>query len=233
MTPPLPCRRRIPSLIGRMSPILLTLFLVGCAPRVVTWDPSSSPGVSQPEVSGARVDRRLSKALRKAIGVARKLLGREELRYRGRDFRDDCSGLVTGCYTVAGLELIDAEAKGSSGTALIYDTLKRRNQVFTEGLPRPGDLVFFHDTWDSNGDGQRGDQFTHVALVEKVYPSGVVGILHFATRQVRRGRLDPHRPSLHQDPVTKEIVNDWMRRKRYAGEDRLLSGELFFSYGRP
>lgn len=165
--------------------------------------------------------------------LARRQLGRSDLRHGAQDWRDDCSGLVTGCFAVAGVEVLSPSARGTSGTALLYATMEERGAVFADGVPRAGDLVFFDDTWDADGDGRRGDRLTHVGLVERVRADGVVEFLHYLGGAVKRGRLDPTRPGVHRDPATGEVVNDWLRRRTRADVDRLLAGELFAGYGRP
>ena len=91
--------------------------------------------------------------------------------------------------------------------------------------PRPGDLAFFHDTFDRDGDGRRGDRFTHVALVEAVDGPRVV-LIHRGSRGIQRLAMNLAR---RHDPAE----NGWLRKRR-AGDPpggRFLSGELFAAYG--
>ncbi|MCK6529969.1 CHAP domain-containing protein [Myxococcota bacterium] len=165
--------------------------------------------------------------------LARGLLGRSDLRIGARDLRDDCSGLVIGCFAASGTTIVDPAVPAPSGTAALHDSLASRGRTFRDGPPRAGDLVFFDDTWDADGDGARGDRLTHVGIVEGVSKEGVVRFLHYASGEVRRGRLDPGRPALHADPATGEEVNSWLRRRSHPEETGLLAGELFAGYGRP
>ena len=90
--------------------------------------------------------------------------------------------------------------------------------------PRPGDLVFFHDTYDRDRNGRGGDRFTHVGLVEAV-DGDAVAILHRGGR-VERIRMDLARPS---DPAANDPVR--VARRRDARGTRYLAGELFAAYG--
>ena len=82
--------------------------------------------------------------------------------------------------------------------------------------PRPGDLAFFHDTYDRNRDGRANDPYTHVALVEAVDGAAV----HAAPPRTRaassasawtsRGRRTP-------------AANDPVRARRARGEPRALA----------
>jgi hypothetical protein len=92
-------------------------------------------------------------------------------------------------------------------------------------LPRPGDLAFFHDTYDRNRDGRRNDRFTHVALVEAVEGAAVL-LLHRGSRGIERVRMDLGRPSDRRanDPVRPARRGDPPRSRR-------LAGELFAGYG--
>jgi hypothetical protein len=91
--------------------------------------------------------------------------------------------------------------------------------------PQPGDLVFFHDTYDRNRDGRLGDEWTHVALVEAV-DGDRVWIIHRGGSRIVRLLMDRAHPD-------DEGVNDPVRMKarRDPPGTRYLTGELFAGYG--
>lgn len=135
----------------------------------------------------------------------------------GRPFAEDCSGFVLAAWRAAGVAPRLAAARSRSES--LY-----RASVRVEA-PRPGDLAFFHHTWDRNRDGRANDPFSHVALVEEVRGSAVI-LLHRGSRGVERVRMDLSRPSDRR-------ANDPVRALR-RGEDRslrVLAGELFAGYG--
>ena len=94
---------------------------------------------------------------------------------------------------------------------------------------RPGDLAFFHNSWDRNGNKLRDDRFTHVALVERVADDGTIRLLHFASGKVKRDVMNLRHKNTARDPDTGETLNSYLRR----GGGKVLTGQLFFRFGRP
>jgi hypothetical protein len=91
--------------------------------------------------------------------------------------------------------------------------------------PRPGDLAFFHDTYDRNRDGKLGDRFTHVAVVEQVQGGRVV-LVHRNGSRVERLHMHLGRPE-------DAGANDQLRVKKRGDVPgtRYLAGELFAAFG--
>jgi hypothetical protein len=138
-------------------------------------------------------------------------------RHLGRAWRGDCSDFVERAHAEAGLALAPLPARSAS------EGLWRASRPVER--PRPGDLAFFHDTFDRDGDGRRGDRFTHVALVEAVDGPRVV-LVHRGSRGIQRLAMNLSR---RHDPAENGYL-----RKRRAGDlpgQRFLSGELFAAYG--
>ena len=50
--------------------------------------------------------------------------------------------------------------------------------------PEPGDIVFFDNTWDRNGNGRWDDDLTHMGVVVAVDRNGTISYLH---NHLRRG----------------------------------------------
>lgn len=191
----------------RRLPILLAaLLLVGCATRRVA--PRNDP-------------------VRTVLEVATSLLGAERIRVHGTPYRSDCSGFVGAAFTAAGVPLLDPEGGGGSGTERIYRSVRRK--LGRRAALEPGDLVFFHNTYDRNGNGLRDDRFTHVGIVERVDRDGTVTFFHFGSGRVKRDVLNLDRPDLARDPNSGKVLNSYLRR----GSGRVLSGQLFFRAARP
>lgn len=160
----------------------------------------------------------------------------------GRErFNADCSGFVQAVYEAEGVplrRLSAAAAPGErSGVAAIYRAVQRYGVVFGGGgaWPEPGDLVFWHDTYDRNRDGTRGDRFTHVGIVERV-ERGTVVFVHRGGRSVARGVMTPDRPAEATDgerDLNSAIRSSARgRRGRPGGQEKLLAGALFAGYAR-
>ncbi|MGH7209603.1 MAG: hypothetical protein ACREIL_09495, partial [Nitrospiraceae bacterium] len=88
---------------------------------------------------------------RTAIGF----LGRSRIAVDGRRFTYDCAGLARGVYFSQGVDLYDGlgELKGGNGVGRIYGHVMQHGRIHYGPTVHPGDLVFFHNTWDFNGDG--------------------------------------------------------------------------------
>lgn len=137
-------------------------------------------------------------------------------RHLGHAFDGDCSAFVRRSYAEAGLALPTVPARSASES--LYRALHPVRR------PRPGDLAFFHDSFDRNGDGRGGDRFTHVALVEEV-DGAAVALIHRTSRGIERLSMNLSHP---HDPAE----NGWLRKRRTADLPslRYLSGELFAGY---
>jgi hypothetical protein len=98
--------------------------------------------------------------------------------------------------------------------------------------PAPGDLVFFDDTWDRNGNGRRDDRLTHLGLVEWVDVDGTVTFLHRGGHGVVRAWLAPRRPDQAQAGDGRTINSPLRVRASRDDHGPALAGELFVGYGR-
>jgi hypothetical protein len=138
--------------------------------------------------------------------------------YLGGRFADDCSSFVRRVMREAGVELgpLPSARTMSESLHLVSRDVK---------VPRPGDLIFFHDTFDRNRDGKLGDRWTHVALVEAVEGSRV-WILHRGGKGIIRLRMDRARP--HDDDANDKIRK---RTRKDPPGTRYLTSELFAGYG--
>ena len=165
-----------------------------------------------------------------AVALARRLVGRRTVSWPGQTFPDDCSGLVLGIYASVGMPLGRLSEPGDNAVTALYRFALAHGRVFTAGAPAPGDLVFFHDTYDQNGDGLVDDGLTHVALVEAVEEDGTVLIIHRVRRGVMRYRMNLRRPELRTDPRTGRPLNDYLRGSSGTGRP-VLTAQLFAAYG--
>jgi hypothetical protein len=203
-------------------PLVLVLATWGCATAPVRDPPTPSPVVAptQPPPPDAR---------QQAVALARRLLGRRTVSWPGQGFPDDCSGLVEGIYASVGVPLQGAAQRGDNGVTGLYRYAQARGRIFSSGVPLPGDLVFFRDTYDQNRDGVLDDGLTHVALVESVSEDGTVAIIHRVRRGVMRYRMNLGHPEMHTDPQTGQIFNDYLRGSTGASRP-VLTAQLFFAF---
>ncbi len=112
----------------------------------------------------------------------------------------------------------------------LFEKLTATAQVVEHKAARPGDLVFFRDTADLNGNGKPDDGVTMVGVVERVEGSRVVFIAQRANK-VRRMAVDPTQPLVVRD-AKDEVVNT--RLVRWPGSQvPLTTGQCLTGYLRP
>jgi hypothetical protein len=202
---------------------LALLLLAACgAPARSLW-----PG---PDDAFVQLQARLAARAASLVGHT----GRFEA--HGERFNRDCTGFVQAVYALEGVPLralMREAAPGERfGVAAAYRTMQRFGAVFGGGgaWPAPGDLVFWHDTYDRNRNGKADDPFTHIGVVEYVV-DGTVVFLHRGSSGVARGAMTPDRPA--ERSTDGVVVNSPLRARnpRLRGMP-VLAGALFAGYGR-
>jgi NlpC/P60 family len=161
---------------------------------------------------------------------ADRLVGHHSLAEVTHRYPDDCSGLVRYVYATAGLALAPGSGDGGSVAAALYRQFRSRGSV-RQRTARPGDLVFFRDTWDRNGDGKTDDGITHVGLVDAVGRDGSVSFVHRDHQGIVRSRLDLRHPHLRRDSAGF-LRNDVLRRAK-PGQHAASAGDLLAGFASP
>ena len=158
--------------------------------------------------------------VRRAVG----LLGTEVIPAR---VPNDCSGLVRAAYHTVGVELLShGPWREENAVSAIYRRARDAGAVH-HGVPQVGDLIFFRETYDRNGDGLRNDGLTHIGIVEKVARDGTVTFVHRVGPGVKRGRVNPFFPKVRVRHG--RVLNDTLRRGDER-EDARLTSDLFAGY---
>jgi cell wall-associated NlpC family hydrolase len=151
-------------------------------------------------------------------------------------FNADCTGLVQAVYEAEGVPLRammqQAAPRERSGVVAAFRAMEAYGTVFGGGgeWPAPGDLVFWHDTYDRNRNGHPDDRFTHVGIVEYV-ADGTVVFVHRGGKTVARGAMTPERPD--EAKAGGIVLNSSLRSKNpRLAHVPALAGALFAGYGR-
>ncbi len=129
--------------------------------------------------------------------------------------RNDCSGLVESVYRRAGVTF-------TGSTKTYWNEAKRRKA--THSNPRPGDLAFFDNTFDKNGNGRVDDPLTHIAVVTEVLSDGTIVMVHRGGQGITEIRANLSRPNLHVKG--DQVLNDYLRRNDGVEGAPRLAGQM-------
>jgi hypothetical protein len=209
-------------------PAVLLIFALGCA------GPAGAPAAAahtSPDLSFYDLQARLAARAASLVGQAR------DFRVAGERFNRDCTGFVQAVYEAEGIPLRAIMQRTApnerSGVVAAFRAMQEHGTIFGGGgeWPAPGDLVFWHDTYDRNRNGRADDGFTHVGVVEYVGEDGTVVFLHRGKKAVARGAMNPERPG--EAKANGYVVNSPIRsRNPRLRNVPVLAGALFAAYAR-
>ncbi|MFT4703266.1 MAG: hypothetical protein ACI81R_000955 [Bradymonadia bacterium] len=120
---------------------------------------------------------------------------------------------------------------GDEGSiAAMYRHATEHGQVYFHTRPVVGDLVFFNNTHDANGDTRPNDFFSHVGLVEVVEQEGTITVLSYVDGRVRRLYMNLDDPRVERRDG--RVINSRLRQSERSDLDNTayLSGELFVGF---
>ncbi len=156
-------------------------------------------------------------------------LGRGALIVEGERYRMDCSGVVRAIYAKAGFPLgfVHVERESAGDARVIYELVQRTGSL-RRAHPLAGDLAFFSDTYDQNGNGLADDSLSHVGIVEKI-EDGTVVIVHHIGTAIVRARMTLARPHERHDDQGRAL-NHFLRAAN-AARTAKTTAELFVAFG--
>ncbi|MEK6533538.1 MAG: CHAP domain-containing protein [Nitrospirota bacterium] len=205
------------------------ITLVGCADTPVARVPASRFEVTPVQKSPSSTATRTG-----IVHTATKLLGARLIESNGRRVAYDCAGVTRAIYLEHGIDLYNSSTtdRRANGVRLIYNHMRQHGRLHQGPMVQPGDLVFFDNTWDFNGDGRLNDPLTHVGVVERIESDGTVVFISRVAEAVERYRMNLALPHVHKT-ADGRILNDYIRRKRQTDPEEMghLAGELFTFYG--
>jgi hypothetical protein len=131
-------------------------------------------------------------------------------------------------WSVYGLNGVHFPAAARRSVPKLFRACKERGRVYHSSVPAIGDVVFFHNTADVNGDGRNNDWYTHAAIVEAHGRGGTVSLLGYRAGEVRRFRMDLGSPDAAMGRHG-EVVNSRLRAPtdQDAPFTQYLAGQLF------
>ena len=122
---------------------------------------------------------------------------------------------------------------GEGGIAKIWNALETRGATYGPSTltPVPGDLVFFHDVADIDGDGQ-SDALSGVGVVAQIVDGDTVVCIAPVMGAVRRIYLTPGKPTVRRDGGAT-LNTPVRRRHRDDGANvPTLSGQVLAGFAR-
>jgi len=168
------------------------------------------------------------------VESAARLVGARTISSQGKRIAYDCAGVTRAIFLEHGIDLYRGaltDPKGN-GVRLIHNHVRQHGSLLRGVNVSPGDLVFFDNTWDFNGDGKLNDPLTHVGVVERLEPDGTVIFISRVANAIERYRMNLDQPHVHKTAQGR-VLNDYIRRKHPTDPDSVarLTGELFSVYG--
>jgi len=208
------------------------LLLSGCQSLGTGGGPLGRiPGSEQQMKSGD-----LSKLQNELVEGAYFVKGKRSLRVNGRTFNSDCTGTVLAIYWYAGIDLArPLENYSGNGVSRLFSYLQDSQLVLETKDPAAGDIIFWDNTYDRNGDTLANDFLTHTGMIVKVEKDGTIHYVHHNYRKgVVFARMNLYKPEVYKEEVDGRpiIVNSPMRMKGSPEYDKWLASELTRSFGR-
>lgn len=202
-------------------------------------EPRESSAPPQPSPTSAIVDHPLSfltsfPSRSAIVESAARLVGARTITSQSKRLVYDCAGVTRAIFLEHGIDLYRGtfnDLKGN-GVRLIHNHVRQHGTLHRGSNVSPGDLVFFDNTWDFNGDGKLNDPLTHVGIVERLESDGTVIFISRVANAIERHRMNLNQPHVHKT-AQGHVLNDYIRRKHPADPDHTarLTGELFSFYG--
>jgi peptidoglycan DL-endopeptidase CwlO len=208
----------------RTGLVAIVLATLACAtPRAL------APGAPNGAVP-ARYD--LGSRVEVVLDGARATLGASHPRLDGSPVPTDCSGYLHALYRRAGLDVFSESRPGDNGVRAIARFVEKHGRFFRAQVAAPGDLVFFDNSYDRDGDGKFDDWMTHAGVVEQVLPDGTMWIIHATNHGIVREPMNLLRPHEAMD-ASGRMINASLRRRspHDAPYTPHLMAELFAGFG--
>ncbi len=226
--------------IAPLASRLFTAFLAALTGALLLASCSTfSSGAAGPEERSAApstTSGNLSRVQQKLIEGAEQFVRTGDLTARGRSFASDCTGTVLAIYWYAGIDLVSPLSRYSgNGVKRLHSYLQDLNLIYSSRYPSPGDIIFWDNTYDRNGDGHVNDPYTHAGMVLSVAKDGTIEYVHYNYRRgvvtARMNLLQPHVYTVERNG-NRIILNSPMRMKGAPASDNTLASELLRSFGK-
>jgi hypothetical protein len=186
------------------------------------WDPPEPQRTAgqAPYRSGEEVAQPPSADEQAVLASAKTLIGmapESVVRVNDRTFVLDCIGTVSAIFYRMDIDVQrDFPRYRGDGVGRLYQSLQARHALHTDLYPRAGDIIFWDNTWDANGDGiLDNDPRTHAGVVLSVDADGTI---HYVHEHIVKG-------------VTVEVMNLLHPRDYHDPRGRIINSALAMNSG--
>ena len=213
----------------RLAIAAAAALVSGCAvPRTASPDFSAVVSGAIP----ARHEDGSADPVEAVLAAARSTVGAGSPRLEGEAVPTDCSGYLHALYKRAHVNLFSESRPGDNGVRAMLRWVQRYGRVYRAQSAVAGELVFFDNSYDRDGDGRLDDRLTHAGLVEQVLPDGTLLIVHATNHGIVREPMNLLRPHETTDAAGR-VINAPLRRKtaRDGPHTPHLMSELFAGFG--
>ncbi|MCB9531036.1 MAG: CHAP domain-containing protein [Myxococcales bacterium] len=140
----------------------------------------------------------------------------------------DAAAYVRDVYAINDVQI---GASGPMTIAELYRFVLENGTIYHNPRPAVGDVVFFNNTVDTNGDSRPNDWFTHVGVVEQVDANGTISVLSYFDDGVQR--ISMNREHATEATLDGREVNSALRAPRRSDPSGTehLAGALFAGFG--
>jgi hypothetical protein len=199
---------------------------------------------AQPIRASYRTNAEISKPItadeRAVLASANTLMGKapdSRVKVNGRTFTLDCIGTVSAIFYGMKVDVqADFSRYSGNGVSRLYESLRALNVLHKDSYPRPGDVIFWDNTWDANGDGKlTDDPRTHAGIVLAVDADGTI---HYVHEHVVKGviveAMNLLHPEAYYGPDGKIFNNALALNSGISRKDNpvhWVSGDLWNSFG--
>ncbi len=182
--------------------------------------PPQRPGTAASYRTPDQVSQPMSSDEKAVLASARTLVGRapeSTVKVNGRTFVLDCIGTVSAIFYGMNIDVQkDFRRYNGDGVSRLYQSLKALNALHRDLYPRPGDIIFWDNTWDAKGDGRLDDDpLTHAGVVMSVDKDGTI---HYVHEHIVKG-------------VTIEAMNLLHPRDYYDPQGRIINNAIAMNSG--
>lgn len=178
------------------------------------------------------LDPHLMETRQKIVEGGLSLVGKTKLVVHGKTYSNDCTGVVLASYAFGNIDLsLHFPKHSGNGVRRIFYTLNDENLLYKVEYPVAGDVIFWDNTYDANGNGLVDDEFTHVGLVVDVAADGLISYLH---HHYRLGPIVEYMNLLLPDREyddTGRRINSALRMRGLSGDIGTNAAQVFKIFG--